>query len=183
MLTSRPPPISTSSYDHTRKLNISHYRFTFSAALFPINHSLSVYSIPLARCVYYSMMFALAQPPLQHAFHHPTSSPLSPLNSNASRFKVDPNMACKPTSSPTLSRKPSFFTSSRVQQTPALTRRDPQKVREKRRFEFLNKVKQKREEKNFENRFEQVNTRACYFFVILPVIRRTASTTRCYSGA
>ena len=69
-------------------------------------------------------------------------------------------MAHKGTSSPALKRKPGFFSSSRVQQMPALTRRDPQKIREKRRFEFLNKVKQEREERNFEARNEQVNTRS-----------------------
>ena len=128
-------------------------------------------------------MFALAHQPFQHAFHYPASSPLSPLNPNAGRVKVEPSMAHKGTSIPALKRKPGFFSSSRVQHTPALTRRDPQKIREKRRFEFLSKVKQEREERNFEARNDRVIIRSCCAWMKLLLTLHAASTIRCYRRA
>ena len=114
-------------------------------------------------------MFALASPPFQHAFYPSSPSPLSPLHPNACQFGAHAGMPQRKAPNPTLTRKPGFFTSTRVQQRPSLSRRDPQKERERRRVEFLSKVKERGNEKRFEARNEQVGA----FFVAIEHVKKT----------
>ena len=111
-------------------------------------------------------MFTLAlspspSPSFAHACFPPIPSPLGPLNPNVRRPQIafPSNMSAKEgrrSSTFDLLKKPGAFESSRTHQRALLSRRDPQKERDRRRFQFLEKVKERREGRKNEERTEKL---------------------------